>query len=75
MPRPVSAIAKDIQKVWPKPYFGAVPYLRALSLLNTIDDHFGADDAPSLILYFLSNAGSFRGPEARALKTELRGLL
>jgi len=75
MSRPLSIIARDIQQAWPKPYFGAVPYLRALSQLTTIKDHFGADDAYSIVLYFLSNAGSFRGVKAKALKAELQGLL
>jgi len=75
MPRPISVIALDIQKVWPKPYFGAVPYLEAMLQLTTIKDHFGADDAYSIVLYFLSNASSFRGDRAKALKAELKGLL
>lgn len=72
--RPIYQIAADIRKAWPKPYFGAVPYLEALASLNKIGDHYGADDAESIILYFLSNATTFRGPEAKALKAELKAI-
>lgn len=73
--RPLHEIADDISENWEKPYFGAVPYLQALRDLNTIDEDYGADSARSIVLYFLANAQSFRGPEARRIKKELKGLL
>ena len=33
-PRTLAAIARDIRTHWKKPYFGAVPYLEAMSPLN-----------------------------------------
>lgn len=73
--RPIHVIARDIRKAWPKVYFGAVPYLDAMGSLHSIDDNFGYDDARSIVTYFLSNANTFRGPEAKALKDELKRLL
>jgi hypothetical protein len=76
--RPISEIAADIRRCWRPPgriYFGAVPYLEAMADLGTVDDFYGADSARSIVLYFLSNAASFRGPDARRLKAELKALL
>lgn len=57
---------------WKKPYFGAVPYLSALSQINSIDDRFLAEDAYSIVLYFISNASTWRGEIAKAVKAELK---
>ena len=64
-PRTLSAIAREISADWTKPYFGAVPYLRAMATLRGIDDQYGYDDARSIVLYFLSNATTWRGETAR----------
>jgi hypothetical protein len=55
-------------------YFGAVPYLEALlQLVNQeVTPNYGYDTTDSVILYALSNMAAFRGPEAKALKAELR---
>ena len=74
-PRTISSIMADVKKAWAKPNFAAVPYIAALSTLRTVNDVYIHEDARSLILYFLSNASSFRGPQAKALKAELRALL
>ncbi len=66
--RPVPTIAREILHVWSdKVYFGALPYLLAM-----IADDCGYDGKESVILYFLSNATTFRGATARRLKAELR---
>lgn len=70
--RPIHAIAKDIRQNWPKPYFGAVPYLTAMSSLTSVHDRYYEDSAKSVILYFLSNASTFRGEKAKTLKSELK---
>jgi hypothetical protein len=71
--RPIYLIARDIQKEWgAKIFFGAKPYLEAMKQLETMNDMYGMDDAKSIILYFLSNASSFRGERARELKAELK---
>lgn len=70
--RPLSEIAADIRATWAKPYFGAVPYIDAMSELNGTADAYGADDAASIVRYFLVNAGTWRGDDARRIKAELK---
>lgn len=74
-PRPLSAIAADIRAAWPKVNYAAAPYLDAMETLDKITDSYFADSAESVVLYFLSNATSFRGDAAKALKLELKALL
>ena len=65
--RTLSEIGFEITRKWPRPYFGAIPYLRALC-----DGMYGHDSAQSIVLYFLSNARTWRGEDARRLKNELK---
>lgn len=74
-PRPLHNIAKDIWNNWDNPRYSAVPYLRAMSELDDINDHYGLDQASSIVRYFLANASTWRGPEARRIKAELKALL
>ncbi len=64
-------IASEIKKDWTKVYFGAVPYLDAMSTLNSINDNYILDSGKSVVLYFLSNAATWRGEVARRIKKEL----
>lgn len=73
--RPISVIAQEIQSSWTNPYFGAAPYLNAMLSLDTVDDNYGADDAKTIILYFLSNASTWRGADARRVKAELKEII
>ena len=74
--RPLNVIAREINRDWPRPYFGAVPYLNAMyAPESTIDDRYGHDDARSVVLYFLSNATMWRGDVARRIKAELKAML
>jgi hypothetical protein len=73
--RSLWTIALDIRKTWPKPYFGAVPYLDAMSSLFDISDSYGMDSADSIVRYFLVNAKTWRGDDARRIKAELKGML
>ena len=75
MPRPIAEIAQDINHYWPKPYFGAVPYIGAMLFLRDIKDDYGADSAKSIVLYFLSNAATWKGEHARRIKAELKELV
>lgn len=68
----LSDIAKKISIFWTNPYFGAKPYLSAMRQLNHINDNYGLDNGKSIVLYFLANAGSWRGPIAREIKAELK---
>jgi len=74
--RPISAIARDIQRDWgTKINYGAKPYLQAMLDLDQITDNYMADSGKSVVLYFLANAANYRGPKARELKAELKALL
>jgi len=75
MPRPIREIAIDITDHWPNPWFGAVPYLRALHTLEDMQDNYGVESAHTIVSYFLANAKTWRGPDARRIKAELRGIL
>lgn len=68
-------IAREIREDWPRPYFGAVPYLNAMTELFSIDQSYGYESAGSVVRYFLANAGSWRGETARRVKAELKGML
>lgn len=72
--RPLSVIANEIKKDWKNVYFGAIPYLIAMEYLNSINDNYGMDSAKNIVLYFLSNASTWRGEKAKAIKAELKKL-
>jgi len=72
--RSIRSIALDIRKEWVKVNYAAKPYLDAMMELNSINDKYYNDSAKSVVLYFLSNAASFRGEKAKALKAELKAL-
>jgi hypothetical protein len=73
--RSLSTIASEIRKDWgSKVNFAAKPYLSAMAGLDSIDDQYGYDDARSIVLYFLSNASSWRGENAKRIKAELKAL-
>lgn len=80
MTRSISVIARDIRQHWvkkdgtPNVNYAAEPYLQAMFSLQTIDDSYGCDSASSIIAYFLSNARSFAGPDAKRIKAELKAL-
>jgi hypothetical protein len=74
-PRPICTIAREIAKTWPKPYFGAVPYLSAMQQLDTLANNYYEDTAQSVVLYFLSNATTWKGEDARRIKAELNAMI
>ena len=73
-PRSLAAIARDIRAHWPKVSPYAAPYLDALSTLDSINDAYYYDSARGVVLYFLANAQTWRGPDAKRLKAELKAL-
>jgi hypothetical protein len=75
MSRPIYEIAQDIRRTWPKPYFGAVPYIEAMLSMDSVDQDYFCDSGRSVVLYFLSNAGTWRGEDARRIKAELKALV
>jgi hypothetical protein len=70
--REIREIANEIVREWPKPYFGAVPYLNAMRVIRSIEDRFYEDSARSVVRYFLANASTWRGEAARRIKAELK---
>lgn len=75
MERTLNQIAKEIRMNWTKVNYGAEPYLDAMSSLNSIHDKYYMDDAKSIVLYFLSNAGTWKGDKAKQIKAELKQML
>jgi hypothetical protein len=73
--RTLATIAREIAQDWRKPYFGAVPYLQAMSTLDDINQPYGYDSGESIVRYFLCNASTWRGEHARRIKAELKELL
>jgi hypothetical protein len=73
--RPLYDIANEIRKDWKPVYFGAKPYLEAMSSLDKITDDFGMDSGKSMVAYFLSNASTWRGETAKRIKAELNKML
>lgn len=76
--RTFQQIARDIKSVWLNVYFGAVPYLEVMLTLDTSDPndmYFYDTTAGDIVRYFLANAQTFRGADAKRLKTELKSML
>jgi hypothetical protein len=71
----VSDIAHAIAKDWKNisPY--AADYLNAMKDIKDIDSAYYSDSAKSVILYFLVNANTYRGENARAYKTLLKKMV
>jgi hypothetical protein len=46
-----------------------------MSSLFDISDSYGMDSADSIVRYFLVNAKTWRGDDARRIKAELKGML
>ena len=78
-PRPLHEIAAEIEKVWGAQgkgvNYAARPYLDAMKQLNKIGDNYFCDSGESVVLYFLANAQSFRGEDAKRIKAELKKML
>lgn len=75
MARKLKDIAAEIQAEWVKVSPYAQPYLEAMLTLDSVNDYYYADSGKSIVLYFLSNASSFRGEAARRIKAELKSLV
>jgi hypothetical protein len=73
--RTLSTIAREISSDWKKVNFAAVPYLQAMATMESPQDNFGYDSGQSVVLYFLSNAMTWRGDVARRIKKELKAMI
>lgn len=72
MSRPLYVIAQDIKSNWPNVNYAAKPYLEAMATLDSIEQKYYYDTGKSIVLYFLANAGTWRGEVAREIKKELK---
>lgn len=68
---PLSQIADTIRKNWKPMSDYAQPYVRAMLQLASVKDNYGLDSGREIVLRFLCNAGTWRGPVARVVKAEL----
>lgn len=68
----IAEIAREIARDWEQPNYAAAPYLDAMLQLESIDDDYYQDSGSSIVLYFLSNARSWRGETAKEIKAELK---
>ena len=75
MNRSIATIAREIRADWKKVNYAAAPYLDAMASLDSVSDDYGYDSGKSIVLYFLSNASSWRGPVARSIKAELKEMV
>lgn len=73
-PRKIYQIAAEIRQDWKKVNYAAAPYLDAMLDLGTMEDSYGLDSAQSIVIYFLANANSWRGENARRIKAELKSM-
>lgn len=75
--RTFAEIAQEIKKVWTKPYFGAVPYIDAMAEINSSDKNavYWNEDTDTIVRYFLANSSTWRGEDARRIKTELKSMI
>jgi hypothetical protein len=71
----VREIANAIAKDWPtiNPY--AKEYLNAMQQIESINSNYYADSAKAVVLYFLANAGGYRGESAKAYKSLLKEMV
>lgn len=72
--RTLKQIALEINDDWTNINDYALPYLNAMYELESINDSYGLDSAKSVVLYFLSNATTWKGETAREIKKELNKL-
>jgi hypothetical protein len=74
--RPLDVIANEIRKDWKNVHYAARPYLAEMGRFNLITDGEAWEDgAKSCVLYFLSNAGTWKGEVAKRVKAELRRMV
>lgn len=75
--RTFAEIAREIKQTWKNVYFGAVPYLNAMLEINSSDKHakYWFETAEDIVPYFLANAQTWRGEDARRIKAELKSML
>ena len=71
----LATLARRIRADWRNVHFAARPYLDAVSCLDSVSDSVGFDSGRSVVLYFLGNASTWRGPVAKEVKATLKALI
>lgn len=74
--RSLGVIAAEIRNTWkPNVNPAAKPYLDAMATMRSVDENYYHDSGKSIVRYFLANAATWRGEDARRIKAELKRLL
>jgi hypothetical protein len=73
--RSLDVIAREICEDWKNVNYAAAPYLDAMQVMSSVNDAYGMDNGKAIVLYFLSNASSWRGNTARRVKAELKEMV
>ena len=68
----VGCLACIIEDNWKKVNYAARPYLDAMKSLGAVEDSYYLDSGRSIVAYFLSNASTWKGECAKAIKAELK---
>lgn len=75
--RTFAEIACEIKQTWKNVYFGAKPYLQAMATIDSSDKNapYMLETAEDIVIYFLANAQTWRGEDARRIKAELKSMI
>lgn len=73
--RTLREIAIEIRREWKNISPDALECLIPMYQLDSVNDYFMFDDGKSIVLYFLSRAGGWRGDSARRIKAELKSMV
>lgn len=73
--QPLYKVAQTIKKDWKNMSPHAKPYVDAMSSLDSVKDKYYMDSGKSIVAYFLSNAGSWKGDVAKDVKLYLKSLI
>jgi hypothetical protein len=75
--RTFAEIAREIKQTWKNVYFGAKPYLQAMLTISSNDKNasYMLETAEDIVIYFLANAQTWRGEDARRIKAELKSMI
>jgi sulfatase maturation enzyme AslB (radical SAM superfamily) len=67
-------VAKIIRADWKNVWYGAEPYLAAMETLESVKHDYFYESGKSIVLYFLSNATTWRGEKAKEVKAYLKAI-
>lgn len=75
--RTFAEIAREIKQTWKNVYFGAKPYLQAMAIIDSSDKNapYMLETAEDIVIYFLANAQTWRGEDAKRIKAELKSMI